>query len=56
MEDEYIAEQNNDVYIESVGVDDLPLSDLTFAGMRVCGTGLIMVIGCIVILRILRNA
>lgn len=56
MEDEYIAEQNNDVYIESVGVDDLPLSDLTFVGMRVCGTGLIMVIGCLVILRILRNA
>lgn len=56
MNDESVANESNDVYIESVGVDDLPVSDLAFSGMRVCGTGLLMVIGCMMILRILKNA
>lgn len=55
MENEYTNNEDNDVYIESIGVDDLPIADLTFTGMRVCGTGLLMVIGCLMILRILKN-
>lgn len=54
--DEFTTNESNDLYIESVSVEDLPLADLTFAGMRVCGTGLLMVIGCLMILRILKNA
>ena len=56
MMDESVSNANNDVYIESIGVEDLPIADLAFAGMRVCGTGLLMVIGCMMILRILKNA
>lgn len=54
--DESISNENNDVYIESITVQDLPINDLAFTGMKVCGTGLLMVIGCMMILRILKNA
>ena len=54
--DESTGYEGNDLYIESISVEDLPISDLAFAGMKVCGTGLLMVIGCMVILRILKNA
>lgn len=56
MNDEPVSNENDDIYIESISVDDLPVSDLAFAGMKVCGTGLLMVIGCLMILRILKNA
>lgn len=55
MANEYIDNEDNSIYIESIGVDDLPIADLAFTGMRVCGTGLLMVIGCLMILRILKN-
>lgn len=54
--DESIANESDNIYIESISVDDLPIDDLAFVGMRVCGTGLLMVIGCLMILRILKNA
>lgn len=54
-ENEFINNETDDMYIESIGVDDLEISNLAFAGMRVCGTGLMMVIGCLMILRILKN-
>ena len=54
-ENEFINNETDDIYIESIGVDDLEISNLAFAGMRVCGTGLMMVIGCLMILRILKN-
>ena len=53
---EHNIDENNDLYITAVSVEDLPINDLAFAGMRVCGTGLLMVIGCLMILRILKNA
>lgn len=55
MENESINNETDDIYIESISVDDLEISNLTFTGMRVCGTGLMMVIGCLMILRILKN-
>lgn len=55
MENEYISNEN-DVYISSISVNDIQFDELAYAGMRVCGTGLLTVIGCMVILRILRNA
>lgn len=41
--------------VEAISIEDLPISDLTFIGMRVCGTGLMIVIGAITILKTLKS-
>lgn len=43
------------IYISSISVDDLPIADMSFIGMRLCGAGCMITIGVLVILRILRN-
>lgn len=51
----YVDYGSESVYINSLTVNDVPIAEMSFIGMRLCGTGCMITIGVLVILRILRN-
>lgn len=57
MDEEFVNVDSGSesVYISSITVNDLPVAEMSYIGMQVCGTGCMLTIGVLVILRILRN-